>query len=84
MRGKKSVAMLKTCIPAESPCRLLFLKSESDEMAPFKFMEYVPDNKCCAPFQCKERDVAALSFFRNDFLAGTVENVGSISYCVPA
>jgi len=77
------VVSLDTCIPMNKPCRLLFMDSDAEE-PPYKFWEYKPGQKCCAPFTCQDRDVAALSFYRNDFKSGTVENVGSVAYCTSA
>jgi hypothetical protein len=80
--GKTPVEFTNKCIQMNSPCKLLFLNNEeSRSQAPFKFFQYLPEQKCCPPMTCKERDVAALSYFRNNFDAGTAESVGSISYC---
>lgn len=85
LKSKEGVDVVKldTCIPMGKPCRLLFMDSDAEE-PPYKFWEYKPGQKCCAPFFCQDRDVAALSFYRNDFKAGTVENVGSVAYCTTA
>jgi len=82
----KPIQKLATCIPDGKPCKLLFLSSDgvtsnANLTAPFKFMQFTTADKCCEGMTCKERDVAALSYYRNDFQAGSEENVGSIAYC---
>jgi len=69
------------CVAAQQPCKILLGGADAEE-APFKFREFNTKAKCCPPFQCKTRDVAAISYYGpNPSEDVTLEQIGSIYYC---
>lgn len=81
---RQEVKRLASCIALNKPCRMLYnlpRNGSTSDQAPYKFTEYISVSKCCSPLVCKERDVAAVSYYRGSFDGGTSELVGSVAYC---